>query len=324
MTTRRVTTALLVLLLALVSAPAAAHATPRTGEPVSPQAGPTQLAPVEPVPGEPSGTVPVQAGPQDPAPEEAAPDDPTPAETAPSETAPPDPPAEGTPPATAPAEPAPNTPQSAEPLIVVPKPRAKRRHHLERPPELPAEELAAPLADNSTRTVQVIVQVQVGCRHHCVGTSQTQTAIQDARTDQTAVAPDGTARNHSVIEQYVWQLQLGCVAFCSGTVQTQTVEQRAQTTQTAMGAETANVARTVQVTHQRQRGRRGRARTLLAGLDALLRDLAGETGATIQVIRQIQVADCLHHCTGDTQVQLAVQHAVTAQTAAARTVEGID
>jgi hypothetical protein len=181
-----------------------------------------------------------------------------------------------------------------------------------------------PLAENTTRTVQVIVQVQVGCRHHCAGTSQTQTAIQDARIDQTAIAPDGTARNDSVIEQYVWQLQLGCVAFCTGTVQTQTAEQRAQITQTAIGVETVNSARTVQMTHQRQRARRGRGRSFLAGIDRLLRDLARETSATIQLIRQVQIADCLHHCTGDAQVQLAVQQAVTAQEAAARSVTGTD
>jgi hypothetical protein len=215
-------------------------------------------------------------------------------------------------------------PGPAEPPPLAPKPRPKRRRGTERPPEPSPEQPPAPLAENTTRTVQVIVQVQVGCRHHCEGTTQSQTAIQDARIDQTAIAPDGTARNDSIIEQYVWQLQLGCVAFCAGTVQTQTVEQRAQTTQTAMGAATVNVARTVQATHQRQRGRRGRARTLLAGLDGLLRDLARETSATIQVIRQIQVADCLHHCTGDTQVQLAVQQAVTAQEAAVRSVDGID
>jgi hypothetical protein len=194
----------------------------------------------------------------------------------------------------------------------------------EQPPEPQAEQPPEPVAVNRARTVQVIVQVQVGCRHHCVGTTQAQTAIQDARTDQTAIAPDGTARNQSVIEQYVWQLQLGCVAFCSGTVQTQTAEQRAQTTQTAIGAESVNSARTIQVTQQRQRGRRGPVRTLLAGLDRLLRGLARETSETIQLIRQVQIADCLHHCTGDAQVQLAMQQAVTAQEAAAGSAPGTD
>jgi hypothetical protein len=264
---------------------------------------------------------------------EPSPDDPAPAETTPSETLS----SETTPPATAPAvpettppaatpsaEPAPTTPESEEPPAVAPKPRAKRRHRPERPSELPAEEPSAPLAENTTRTVQVIVQVQIGCRHHCTDTSQTQTAIQDAHVEQTAIAPDGTARNDSAIEQYIWQLQLGCVAFCAGTVQTQTAEQRAQTTQMAIGADTVNSARTVQMTHQRQRARRGRGRTLLAGIDRLLRGLARETGATIQLIRQVQIADCLHHCTGDAQVQVAVQQAVTALEAAARSVTGTD
>jgi hypothetical protein len=319
MTTRcAITSFLFVLLLGLLGAPVAAHATPRLDAAVSAEAGPTEAAPVEP-----GDAAPVEPAPDDPAPAETTPSETLSSETAPPATAPAVP--ETTPPAaTPPAEPAPTTPESEEPPAVAPKPRAKRRHRPERPSELPAEEPSAPLAENTTRTVQVIVQVQIGCRHHCTDTSQTQTAIQDAHVEQTAIAPDGTARNDSAIEQYIWQLQLGCVAFCAGTVQTQTAEQRAQTTQMAIGADTVNSARTVQMTHQRQRAQRGRGRTLLAGIDRLLRGLARETGATIQLIRQVQIADCLHHCTGDAQVQVAVQQAVTAQEAAARSVTGTD
>ena len=100
-------------------------------------------------------------------------------------------------------------------------------------------------------------------------------------------------------------------------------EQRAQTTQTAIGAESVNSARTIQVTQQRQGGRRGRGH-LFAGLNRLLRGLAREASATIQLIRQVQIADCLHHCTGDAQVQLAMQQAVTAQETAARPVPRTD
>jgi hypothetical protein len=294
MTTRRATTGLLLVLLALIGPPAAAHATTpagqtRDGEFVYHESDvpppPGEAAPAEPVPEEPA---PAEPEPADPEPVEAVPVEPAPEET-----------------------PGPVTPQPPE-------------AQAEQPPEPQAEQPPEPVAVNRAHTVQVIVQVQVGCRHHCEDTSQTQTAIQHARTDQTATAPDGTARNQSVIQQYVWQLQLGCVAFCSGTVQTQTAEQRAQTTQTAIGAESVNSARTIQVTQQRQRGWRGRVGPLLAGLDRLLRRLARETSATMQLIRQVQIADCLHHCTGDAQVQLAMQQAVIAQEAAARSVPGTD
>jgi hypothetical protein len=53
-------------------------------------------------------------------------------------------------------------------------------------------------------------------------------------------------------------------------------------------------------------------------LRAFLRALSLDVSVTLQVIRQVQVADCRHHCTGGSQVQLAVQQALVLQEADAR------
>jgi hypothetical protein len=219
---------------------------------------------------------------------------------------------------TEPSQPPAEPPPVEEPLPAVAPPAAEAPP-AEQPPaaEPPPDTGATPEAVNRSRIVQVIVQVQVGCRRHCDGTSQAQTAIQQAQTEQSATAPDGVAVNVSVTEQYVWQLQLGCVAFCTATVQSQSVQQSAQTIQTATGAQVVNVAATVQVVQQSQAGhRRRQRRSIFAEVGALLRELAKDTTATVQVIRQIQVSACRSHCTGDTQVQLAVQSALAAQEAA--------
>ena len=220
-------------------------------------------------------------GPVEAEPVEAAPVElPEPAPVAVPEAAPVEPP-----------EPAPVAPAPAEP---------------EPPPP--------PTAVNRARTVQLIVQVQVGCRHHCDRTTQSQTAIQEARTEQTAVAPGGDARNEAVTEQYVWQLQIGCFLFCTGTVQTQTVEQRATTVQHTSGTIATSSSTTVQAVRQVQASHR--PRTLFAELDAFVRELSLDVTVTLQVLRQVQVAGCRHHCTGDSQIQLAEQHALTTQQAA--------
>jgi outer membrane biosynthesis protein TonB len=171
----------------------------------------------------------------------------------------------------------------------------------------------APDAVNRARTVQVIVQVQVGCRHHCDGTTQSQTAVQEARTEQTAVAPGAEARNESTIEQHVWQLQLGCVFFCTATVQSQTVVQTAVAAQTADGDEASNTSAIRQTARQAQTGRRRGG--IFRELRAFLRALSLDTTVTLQVIRQVQIADCRAHCSGGSQVQLAVQQALVVQVA---------
>jgi hypothetical protein len=227
-------------------------------------------------------------------------------------------PVEETPDQLVPAEPAPADPPPAEPMPQEPEAASPEAAPRETPESEPVEPEAPPSgateAVNRARTVQVIVQVQVGCRHHCDGTAQSQTAVQEARTEQTAVAPGGEARNESTIEQHVWQLQVGCVFFCAATVQTQTVVQQAAAVQTAAGDEASNTSAISQTARQAQAGRRHRG--IFRELRAFLRSLSLDTTVTLQVIRQVQIADCRHHCTGGSQVQLAVQQALVVQVAA--------
>src|SRR5215218_2740278 len=122
------------------------------------------------------------------------------------------------------------------------------------------------VAHNQSTVVQAIVQVQVGCRSYCHGTSQNQSASQGSSTNQnaTAVAPEGssstaTAVNESSTIQFVWQTQLGCVIFCWDTTMDQSASQEAETTQTATAvsdtaAQASNVGDTIQHVYQRQEG----------------------------------------------------------------------
>ena len=257
------------------------------GAPAAAQAAELEFEATHEVP--PPATETLTQAPVETAPVETAPVETAPVETAPVETAPVEVPEPAPPPELPPPEPEPEPESEPEP------------------------EPAPPTAVNRARTVQVIVQLQVGCRHHCDRTVQSQTATQTARIEQTAVAPDGEARNESVTEQYVWQLQIGCFLFCTDTVQTQIVEQRATTVQEAEGASATNSSTTVQAARQMQAT--GRRRTLFAELDAFLQELSLDLTVTLQVLRQVQVADCRHHCTGGSQVQLAEQHALTVQRA---------
>jgi hypothetical protein len=100
---------------------------------------------------------------------------------------------------------------------------------------------ASATAQNQSQTWQAISQVQQGCRSHCQGTSQSQSADQYAETIQNATAIGGgtgtpssaTAVNQSTTGQFIRQVQLGCVAFCYETSRTQAAKQWAQTTQNA-------------------------------------------------------------------------------------------
>jgi hypothetical protein len=139
------------------------------------------------------------------------------------------------------------------------------------------EEILA-IAQNGSLLLQAIWQVQNGCNNHCTGTSQSQTATQNASTTQNATAvavgaalyvggssgggaPPATAdaRNESVTIQFVWQTQIGCVAFCVETTQTQAATQWAQTIQSAAAegdtsALAQNLSRTIQLVWQLQEG----------------------------------------------------------------------
>jgi hypothetical protein len=213
--------------------------------------------------------------------------------------------------------------------------------------EVPAT--GAAQASNSSTTLQVIWQIQEGCRRRCTATSQSQTAVQVAVTTQNATATAGAtavATNTSTTVQIIWQVQLGCIAYCFGTSQTQAADQTAQTTQLAVAvaaalAVAANSSSTVQVARQLQIGCevechdvtatqtgsggqvtaqttrvnvRGALRAMLAELQAY----AAQTSSTIQTQVQFEQAACLEDCTGETQVQTAVQSATTAQSAVVR------
>lgn len=203
-------------------------------------------------------------------------------------------------------------------------------------------------ASNTSSTIQVIWQVQRGCMTYCTGTSLTQSAVQVAVTTQTAQAEGGTAvaTNQSTTLQLVWQIQLGCVAYCFGTTQTQTATQNAQTDQVATAvaqalALAANASDTTQLSFQLQIGcslecygttdtqaldrtqatsstaRTGFSPADAAALLSQLRALASQVSATVQEIVQYQEGPCLTRCTGDVQVQVAVQNATTTQTTVA-------
>jgi outer membrane biosynthesis protein TonB len=155
-------------------------------------------------------------------------------------------------------------------------------------------------ARNEATTIQFVWQMQIGCVAFCFDTSQTQEASQDAYTTQLADAQSALmawAENLAQTVQYVFQTQRGCERECYGTSQSQTASQRQSTSQTS----TANA--------QADNGPPMLPDWLIA--------FAQNIGATIQMSYQYQEAACLEHCTGDAQVQEAIQRAETDQRAVA-------
>jgi outer membrane biosynthesis protein TonB len=245
----------------------------------------------------------------------------------------------------APAEPPPPAQPAPEPEPA-PAPDAQPA-----PPPAPG----AATAVNESLTVQVVWQVQRGCRSHCYRTQQVQSSNQDAKTtqnaDASAPAGDATASNRSRTIQFVWQTQLGCVAFCYETSQEQSASQSAATEQaaTAGGAEASasNDSLTRQFAFQFQRGcvyecyassqYQSVAQSSETNQDAAaygydddeegLADLraafatveawAAQVSATIQFSVQYQDADCRAYCRDEIQEQHAAQQAVTTQNARA-------
>jgi outer membrane biosynthesis protein TonB len=247
----------------------------------------------------------------------------------------------------APAEPPPPA-QPAPPPEPEPAPAPDAQ-----PAPVPAP--GAATAVNESLTVQVVWQVQRGCRIHCYRTHQVQSSNQDAKTtqnaDASAPAGDATASNRSRTIQFVWQTQLGCVAFCYETSQEQSASQSAATEQaaTAGGAEASasNDSLTRQFAFQFQRGcvyecytssqYQSVAQSSETNQDAAaygydddeegLADLrvafatveawAAQVSATIQFSIQYQDADCRAYCRDEIQEQHAAQQAVTTQDARA-------
>ncbi len=281
---------------------------------------------------------------------------------APAPQAAPAPPVEPAPAPAPPVEPAP-APAPAEPVPAAepappadPQPAAEPQPDAQPQPDTqpPAEPQPAPgnaTAVNESLTVQVVWQVQRGCRVHCYRTRQVQQAGQQAETkqDAEASAPEGdaTAVNRSRTIQFVWQTQLGCVAFCYETSQSQAAEQSASTEQSAAatgdGATASNDSLTRQFAFQRQRGcvyecyatsqyqsasqasdtsqdaaayasdddEEGLAE--LRAAFASLEAWATSLSATIQFSVQYQDSDCRANCYDEIQEQLAEQQALTDQ-----------
>jgi hypothetical protein len=221
---------------------------PAAGAPAAPaQAEPS--APAEPSTPAEQEPAPVAGEPAEPASPPAETEIPQDGESGPSTA-----PTAGQPPAdSAPAQAEPAKPEPTETEPVNPEPAE--------PPS------ARATAQNQNQTWQAIFQVQQGCRSHCEGTNQSQSADQYAETIQNATAIGGgtgapssaTALNQSATGQFIRQVQLGCVAFCYGTRQTQTADQWAQTTQNASAladgkAQAHNVGSVVQQVWQLQVG----------------------------------------------------------------------
>jgi hypothetical protein len=360
-----------------IGAPAAlAGETPRPGDPAvdvppTPATPPAEPAPADP----PTKAPPAEHPPGDPSPAEAPTADPRPVEhPPPARPSPGDPPPVGSSPGDPPpvespaADPAPPVdPPTAEPPQADPpstdQPPAQSAP-LDAPPAEPAPVQPAPstggnhsAAQNRSRVIQAVWQVQRGCRTRCHGTSQKQRSVQVSETTQRASAISGEsggggsnaqARNESSTIQFVWQMQIGCVAFCFHTSQSQEASQQSYTTQeadsqSALTAWAENLAETMQYVFQIQQGcehechdvtqhqssTQGQAISQSATSDAhgdgggvftvpdWLIAHAENLGATIQLIYQYEEALCLEECTGDAQLQEAIQIAVTDQDAVA-------
>jgi hypothetical protein len=174
----------------------------------------------------------------------------------------------------------------------------QQQSHAGDPPPADETRLLVAVAHNRSLVFQVVWQVQVGCRTHCRGTSQSQSVIQWATTIQSASAAAGSgepgapgayaaeAYNTSTTVQFVWQLQIGCVAFCYETSQTQSALQWAETIQAAIAE---------------------------GDVEALARNLS----QTLQYVLQAQQA-CEYECYGVYQSQTSSQAQATTQSATAK------
>jgi hypothetical protein len=101
--------------------------------------------------------------------------------------------------------------------------------------------------------------------------------------------PVATAQNVSTVYQAVWQVQKGCQSYCYGTTQTQSATQSSTTTQSSVAAGAASTP---------------------SGAESI------NVATTIQFVMQQQLG-CVAFCFGTSQTQSASQHASTTQTATA-------
>jgi hypothetical protein len=164
---------------------------------------------------------------------------------------------------------------------------------------------ASTSAQNSSATIQLIVQNQLGCVAFCIGTTRVQIASQRADATQLATAISGaltaSASNTMYFSQLVWQYQDACLRACVD-VDAQQVVQQAATGVQAAGGDVGTLPPPPAVPD-------------LGAFTTWLATVAG--AATVDVVQQQDIAACLKHCAGDVQVQISVQQATTAQASVA-------
>jgi hypothetical protein len=160
-------------------------------------------------------------------------------------------------------------------------------------------------AQNSSATIQLIVQTQLGCVAFCIGTTRVQIASQRADATQlaTAIAAGLTASatNTMYFNQLVWQYQDACLQTCVDVDAQQVVQQAADGVQAA-GGDVGTLPPPPAVPD-------------LGAFTTWLATVAG--AATVDVVQQQDVAACLARCAGDVQLQISVQQATTAQASVA-------
>ncbi|WP_027005542.1 hypothetical protein [Conexibacter woesei] len=164
-------------------------------------------------------------------------------------------------------------------------------------------------AQNSSATIQLIVQTQLGCVAFCIGTTRVQIASQRADASQLATAISAgltaSATNTMYFNQLVWQYQDACLRACVDVDARQVVDQAADGVQAA-GGDVGTLPPPP-------------ADPDLGAFTTWLATVAG--AATVDVVQQQDIAACLAHCAGDVQVQISVQQATTAQTSVATSAE---
>jgi hypothetical protein len=263
-------------------------------------AAPTDAGTSDSGPSAPGSSDPATSGPvasdSDPADPAQPPADPAARDSA--EPSQPDGPASGTPGPTTFPEPSQDAASAPGPALDSADEDVQQKPRAGDPPPTDETQLLVAVAHNRNLVFQVVWQVQVGCRTHCRGTSQSQSVIQWASTIQSASAAAGSgepgapgayaaeAYNTSITVQFVWQLQIGCVAFCYETSQTQSARQWAETIQAAIAE---------------------------SDVEALARNLS----QTLQYVLQVQQA-CEYECYGVYQSQTSSQAAATTQSATAK------
>jgi hypothetical protein len=161
------------------------------------------------------------------------------------------------------------------------------------------------IASNTNATIQLIVQTQLGCVAFCLGTTRVQAASQTTSATQLASALSNavaSATNASYVTQLVFQYQDACLQECVDVSERQVVEQAADAVADASGDASSLLPQPPLPPE-------------LQSFTVWLATVAA--AATVDVVQQRDVADCLHDCAGDVQVQISMQETSTAQVSVA-------